>query len=69
MTDPEAYQGCFVFADWSIWVQGYAIRLSPPGDCSVLLIGNATGVTVADSFAAFLDKYLHNQIALFPVHD
>jgi hypothetical protein len=56
--DPSSY---YVFADYSVWVCAYAIRLlkEPRGGNPVVIVGGDTLVAVAGSFAEFLEKYLY----------
>lgn len=58
-TLPEA-ESCFVFADHSIWVHVYAIRLSADPSAPAPVIWIADGQTwapLAPSFGEFLERY------------
>ena len=53
------YEGFFLFADYSLWAHGYAIRLGE-NRCDVnpvVIVGGDVPIHVATSFAHFLEKY------------
>lgn len=54
----------FVFAEWSLWVHGYTVRLSAT-DERVLLVGGGAPRQVAASFREFLATYLSRPDELF----
>jgi hypothetical protein len=59
MEQPQSY---FVFADWMIGSQHYAIRLTPkPSDISPIVWMCEQCYVVADSFSEFLQAYLDDR--------
>ena len=48
----------FVFADWSIWGWGYAVRLRGEGAAEVQVVYGPETARVAGSFAEFLESYI-----------
>lgn len=64
---PEAgrFQEYFVFADYSMWAHGYAVRLGQPED-DVIIVGGDQAIAVAASFGEFLQLYLTEPDRLFP---
>lgn len=57
--DRSAYSGYFHFADHSVWMNAYAVRLSQPSGPVISVAGAAdTGRTIADSFTEFIEMYL-----------
>ncbi len=63
--DAGAFKDYFVFADYSMWAHGYAVRLGQPGD-DVIIVGGENPVAVAPSFREFLQLYLTQPERLFP---
>ena len=58
-----AYDGYYVFADYSIWVHFYAVRLS--SKCNeVVLVGEGAPIQVAASFKDFLQRSLREPDSL-----
>lgn len=48
----------FIFADYSIWAHGYAIRLGPTdAETAIFLIGGTRPLRIARTFEEFLQKY------------
>lgn len=64
-TDADALRNYFVFADYSLWTHGYAVRLGESAD-DVIIVGGEHPVAVAPSFSAFLQLYLRQPERLFP---
>jgi hypothetical protein len=60
MKDASRYDGYFLFADYSIWVHGYAINLSPntPPNPPVAEVAGDEPEIVAADFESFLRKQL-----------
>jgi hypothetical protein len=57
----------FVFADCSIWVWGYVIRLSGETAGEVYIVGGDEPVRVACSFSEFLERYLaRDRTGIYP---
>jgi cell wall assembly regulator SMI1 len=56
------WAGFFVFADYSVWAHGYAIRLTddPHGTNPVVIVGGDIPIHVATSFSHFLEKYVED---------
>jgi hypothetical protein len=55
----SGYENDFGFADYSIWVHGYAFELTPqPSTSRVAIIGGQSPTTVAPSLQEFLESYL-----------
>lgn len=63
--DPVAHDGFYVFADWSIWAHGYAIRLKGGSSNDVAIVGGEVARVVTTSFADFVEKYLRQPDALW----
>jgi hypothetical protein len=63
--DRAAYDGYFVFADYSLWAHGYALRLSRDQPTDVAIVGGDRPIRVALSFAEFLEKYVYDTSSLF----
>jgi hypothetical protein len=61
--DPESL---FLFADYSIWVHAYAIRLrnDPSLSNEIVIIGYESPVTIFQSFSEFVDQYLTDKDGL-----
>lgn len=57
-----------VFADYSLWAHGYALRCDTT-DSIVVIVGGTKIVKVADSFSHFLLKYLEQPDELFSFSD
>ena len=58
---PSAEQ-YFVFADWSIWAHGYALRLSAAEkEAPIFIASNPQVERVADSFDDFLRGYIRRE--------
>jgi len=57
----------FLFADYSLWAHGYAIRLAAdPRETNVVaIVGGDAPVHAATSFSHFLEKYLEDPQQLF----
>jgi hypothetical protein len=53
----------FLFADYSIWANAYAIRLGKIAleSNEIVIIGYESPVTISQSFAEFVDIYLTNK--------
>jgi hypothetical protein len=64
-TNIDALRDYFVFADYSLWAHGYAVRLGEMGD-DVIVVGGERPVAVAPSFGAFLELYVSHPERLFP---
>jgi SMI1 / KNR4 family (SUKH-1) len=59
----------FIFADYSIWALGYAVRLSMAAATAVFLVGGSAGelIRLAPDFEEFLRKYAAgDETVLFP---
>jgi hypothetical protein len=63
--NPSMHSGYFVFADYSIWAHGYAIKLSSGAEPHVAIVGGVAPIRVAVSFTEFLWKYLHQPESIF----
>jgi hypothetical protein len=66
---PPSHRSSFVFADHSIGVHAYAVRLSPDAraPAPVSVIYDELQIEVSPSFRTFLERYLAGDIAvLFP---
>jgi hypothetical protein len=63
-----AFESYFVFADYSLWAHGYAVRLGEAGD-DVIIVGDESPVSIAPSFAAFFELYLQQPDRLFPARE
>ncbi len=62
--------GLFVFADYSLWCHGYAIRLDASESAgAVFLVDGNRPMQVASSFAVFLRNYLEDPRRLFLTSD
>ena len=61
------WAGLFIFADYSLWAHGYAIRLTedPHGTNPVVIVGGDIPLQVATSFSHFLEKYVEDTRQLF----
>jgi hypothetical protein len=59
------FEGYFLFADYSLWAHGYAVRISPSHGSDVVIVGGERPVVVASSLSEFLAKYLTDPRALF----
>ena len=70
-SDPTYIQNpdsIFLFADYSLWVHAYAIRLTnkPAEVNEVFVIGGESSIVLFNSFSEFIDNYLTNTDLLFP---
>lgn len=63
--DPVPYAGLFVFADYSLWAHGYAIRLVDVRANDVAIVGGAAPIWIASSFSEFLLAYARQPESLF----
>ncbi|HEY2410273.1 MAG TPA: SMI1/KNR4 family protein [Polyangiaceae bacterium] len=63
--DLGQFPGYFVFADYSVWAHGYAVRLSQGANDDVVIVGGDHPVLVASSFKEFLAFYVHQPDKLF----
>ena len=63
--EADPFKDYFVFADYSMWAHGYAVRLGQPVD-DVIIVGGESPVAVAPSFREFLQLYLTQPDRLFP---
>lgn len=61
----EMFGGYFVFADYSLWAHGYAVRVAEGTD-DVILVGDEKPIAIAASFADFLEIYTSHPEKLFP---
>ncbi|MDX2206350.1 MAG: SMI1/KNR4 family protein [Gemmatimonadales bacterium] len=59
-----AYDGYFVFADYSAWAHGYAVRMAAGGN-EVAIVGGDDPIRIAPSFGDFLRGYLQRSEVLF----
>lgn len=67
---PEEYrsvhEGFFLFADYSLWTHGYAIKIDSSANAGMIaIVGKEQPVAVATSFSIFIDNYLHHPDRLF----
>lgn len=63
--DGDAFKDYFVFADYSMWAHGYAVRLDQTAT-DVIIVGGENPIAVAPSFREFLQLYLTQRDRLFP---
>jgi hypothetical protein len=63
--DGDAFKDYFVFADYSMWAHGYAVRLDQIAN-DVIIVGGEKPIAVAPSFREFLQLYLTQRDRLFP---
>ena len=63
----QEFKDYFLFADYSIWAHGYALRLTSAdvSSNSVIIVGGERPIPVADSFADFLRKFHEDPDQLF----
>lgn len=61
----SAFKEYFVFADYSMWAHGYAVRLGQLRN-DVIVVGGDDPVAVAPSFREFLQLYLSQPDGVFP---
>src|ERR1700733_1703617 len=64
--DSTTTNDIFVFADYSIWTHGYAIKTGEPGAGSVVLVGGESPLPVSPTFEEFVAAYLGHPEQLFP---
>ena len=62
--DARLLSNYFVFADYSLWTHGYAVRLTI-GRSDVVIVGGAVPIQVSSSFAEFLRTYVETPERLF----
>lgn len=64
--DAFAYGGFFIFADYSLWAHGYAIKLDDSANAgTIAIVGGPRPVAVASSFSSFLEIYVRHPDRLF----
>jgi hypothetical protein len=61
-----AFQGVFLFADFSINAHGYGIRLDDVNTGAVVAVAGDKLIPVAGSLWSFFEMYLTDQNSLFP---
>lgn len=62
----SAYEGFFLFADYSLWTHGYAIKINDSTDAgTVAMVGGPRPTPVAPSFLKFVENYLRHPDRLF----
>src|SRR4051812_7461538 len=59
-------EGYFVFADYSMWVHGYAVQLSKGANTSdsVVIVDGESVRNISGSFAAFVEQYAKDPVEI-----